>query len=63
MKIKAIRVIVAAPGRNFVTMKIITDDGLFGIGDSTVNGREKAVVAYQAYLPVARAEDGTLWSW
>jgi mannonate dehydratase len=46
MKIKEIRVIVASPGRNFVTVKIITDEGLYGVGDATVNGREKAVVAY-----------------
>lgn len=46
MKIKDIKVIVASPGRNFVTAKVITDEGLYGIGDGTVNGREKAVVAY-----------------
>ena len=46
MKIRDIKVIVASPGRNFVTVKIITDEGLYGIGDATVNGREKAVVAY-----------------
>ena len=46
MKIKEIRVIVASPGRNFVTVKVITDDGLHGIGDATVNGRELAVAAY-----------------
>jgi mannonate dehydratase len=46
MKIKDIKVIVASPGRNFVTVKVITDEGLYGIGDGTVNGREKAVVAY-----------------
>lgn len=46
MKIKEIKVIVASPGRNFVTVKIITDDGLYGIGDATVNGRELAVVSY-----------------
>ena len=46
MKITDIKVIVASPGRNFVTVKIITDQGLYGIGDATVNGREKAVVAY-----------------
>ena len=28
MKIKDIEVIVASPGRNFVTVKVITDDGL-----------------------------------
>ena len=46
MKIKEIKVIVASPGRNFVTVKIITDEGLYGIGDATVNGRELAVAAY-----------------
>jgi mannonate dehydratase len=46
MKIAAARVIVTCPGRNFVTLKIETDQGLHGIGDATLNGREKAVVAY-----------------
>ncbi len=46
MKIKDIKVIVASPGRNFVTVKVITDEGLYGIGDGTVNGRELAVVTY-----------------
>ncbi|MCF6278434.1 MAG: D-galactonate dehydratase family protein [Anaerolineales bacterium] len=46
MKITEIRVIVASPGRNFVTVKIMTDEGLYGIGDATVNGRELAVVSY-----------------
>ena len=46
VKIESIKVIVASPGRNFVTVKIVTDEGLYGIGDGTVNGREKAVVAY-----------------
>ena len=46
MKIKSAKVIVCSPGRNFVTLKIITDAGLHGVGDATVNGREKAVVAY-----------------
>ncbi len=46
MRITAIKVIVASPGRNFVTVKIMTDEGLYGVGDATVNGRELAVVAY-----------------
>jgi mannonate dehydratase len=40
------RVIVTCPGRNFVTLKLTTDDGLTGIGDATLNGRELAVAAY-----------------
>lgn len=46
MKIDRARVIVTSPGRNFVTLKIETDQGVHGIGDATLNGREKAVVAY-----------------
>ena len=46
MKIRDIKVIVTCPGRNFVTIKISTEEGLYGIGDATLNGREMAVVAY-----------------
>lgn len=46
MEITDIKVFVSCPGRNFVTLKIITDEGVYGLGDATVNGREMAVVAY-----------------
>ena len=46
MKIIAAKVIVSCPGRNFITLKIVTDQGIYGIGDATLNGREKAVVSY-----------------
>lgn len=46
MKILEGKVIVTCPGRNFVTLKLITDEGVYGIGDATLNGRELAVVAY-----------------
>ncbi|OUS70334.1 bifunctional D-altronate/D-mannonate dehydratase [Pseudoalteromonas sp. A601] len=46
MEIKDIKVFVCSPGRNFVTVKITTDEGTYGLGDATVNGREMAVVAY-----------------
>lgn len=46
MKIQDAYVIVTAPSRNFVTLKIVTDEGVYGIGDATLNGREQAVVAY-----------------
>jgi mannonate dehydratase len=46
MKITAARVIVTCPGRNFVTLKIETDQGVYGIGDATLNGRELSVVSY-----------------
>ena len=44
MKITAARVIVCSPGRNFVTLKIETDQGVTGVGDATLHGRELAVV-------------------
>jgi mannonate dehydratase len=46
LKITDAKVIVTCPGRNFVTLKITTSDGVYGIGDATLNGRELAVVAY-----------------
>ncbi|WP_039915158.1 D-mannonate dehydratase ManD [Cellvibrio mixtus] len=46
MKIVDAKVIVTCPGRNFVTLKITTDQGIYGIGDATLNGREKSVVSY-----------------
>jgi mannonate dehydratase len=46
MKIRDAKVIVTCPGRNFVTLKIVTEDGVHGLGDATLNGRELAVVAY-----------------
>lgn len=46
MKIIEGRVIVTCPGRNFVTLKLITDEGVYGIGDATLNGRELSVVSY-----------------
>ncbi|GGC69124.1 D-mannonate dehydratase ManD [Undibacterium terreum] len=46
MKITNAKVIVCSPGRNFVTLKIYTDEGLTGIGDATLNGRELSVASY-----------------
>ncbi len=46
MKIVDCRVIVCSPGRNFVTLKIVTDEGVHGVGDATLNGRELAVASY-----------------
>ena len=46
MKITGAKVIVCSPGRNFVTLKITTDEGVYGIGDATLNGRELSVVSY-----------------
>jgi mannonate dehydratase len=46
MKITDVRVIVTCPGRNYVVVKIMTDEpGLYGVGDATLNGRELAVAS------------------
>ena len=46
MKITAAKVIITSPGRNFVSLKIYTDEGLYGVGDATLNGRELSVASY-----------------
>lgn len=46
MKIAGGTVITCSPGRNFVTLKIDTDEGIHGLGDATLNGRELAVASY-----------------
>jgi mannonate dehydratase len=46
MKIVDASVIVCCPGRNFVTLKLVTEDGISGLGDATLNGRELAVASY-----------------
>jgi mannonate dehydratase len=43
LKIERLQTIVTCPGRNFVTVKITTTDGVYGLGDATLNGRELAV--------------------
>ena len=45
-RIVAAEVLVTSPGRNYVTLKITTAEGLTGWGDATLNGRELAVAAY-----------------
>jgi mannonate dehydratase len=46
MKIVDANVIITCPGRNFVTLKLVTEDGIYGLGDATLNGRELAVAGY-----------------
>lgn len=46
MKITSAKIIITSPGRNFVTLKIFTDEGVWGLGDATLNGMEKAVASY-----------------
>jgi hypothetical protein len=58
MKIATARVIVTCPGRNFVTLKIETDQGV------DINEQLAENYPYKAAsLPVARLADGTMWNW
>ncbi len=51
MKITDAKVFVGGPGKNYVTLKIMTDQGVFGLGDATLNNRETLPAAYlQDYL-------------
>ncbi|MFC1437194.1 D-mannonate dehydratase ManD [Streptacidiphilus sp. N1-10] len=46
MKITSAEVVVTCPGRNFVSLRLETEDGVVGWGDATLNGRELAVASY-----------------
>ncbi|NTW40087.1 MAG: D-galactonate dehydratase family protein [Cellulomonadaceae bacterium] len=62
-------VIVSSPGRNYVTLKIVTRDGVVGWGDATVNGRELAVASYlrDHVCPLLIGRDAQrieqIWQW
>jgi len=44
LRIIEVRVIVTCPDRNYVLVKVLTNEpGLYGVGDATLNGRELAV--------------------
>src|SRR3989442_10090129 len=59
MRITDATVIVCSPGRNFVTLKLVTEDGVYGLGDATLNGRELAVASYLSdhVLPLLLGRD------
>ena len=51
MKITSAQVFVGGPKKNYVTLKIMTDQGVYGLGDATLNNRETLPAAYlQDYL-------------
>ena len=62
MKIKAAKVIGTCPGRNFATLRITTDEGVHGIVDTTLNGREQAVVAHLEEHAVPECRSTRLWA-
>ena len=46
MKITSADVFIGGPGKNYVTIKIMTDAGIYGVGDATLNNRETLPAAY-----------------
>lgn len=44
--IERVEVLVSSPSRNYVTLRLATRDGIVGLGDATVNGRELAAASY-----------------
>jgi len=51
VKITGAQVFVGGPGKNYVTLKVLTDQGVYGLGDATLNNRETLPAAYlQDYL-------------
>jgi len=46
MKITDAKVFIGGPGKNYVTLKIMTDQGVYGLGDATLNNRETLPAHY-----------------
>ncbi|MBY6047871.1 D-mannonate dehydratase ManD [Vannielia litorea] len=46
MKITDAKVFVGGPGKNYVTLKIMTDQDIYGLGDATLNNRETLPATY-----------------
>jgi len=46
MKITGVKVFVGGPKKNYVTLKIMTDEGIYGLGDATLNNRETLTAKY-----------------
>lgn len=67
MAIAGIDIYVTSPGRNFVTLRAVTDDGVVGWGDATLNGRELTVAAelleHLAPLMMGRDESAIQDTW
>lgn len=43
MKIVEVKTILTSPNQNYLFVKILTDEGIYGVGDASLNGRDKAV--------------------
>lgn len=50
MAITAVKVILTCPGRNYTMVKIETDQGVYGVGDGTLNGNEATVAQMLSHI-------------
>lgn len=61
LKISKVETIMTNTGRNYLIVKIVTDSGIIGYGDATLNGRELAVQSiidnYLSYLLIGHDSD------
>lgn len=66
MAITEVKVIVTCPGRNYTLVKVMTDQGVYGVGDGTMNGSEQVVaqmIRHISELILGQDEDriGDIW--
>ena len=46
MKIEQVKVILTSPNQNYLFVKLITDSGVYGVGDASLNGQEHTCLLY-----------------
>jgi mannonate dehydratase len=62
MRIVDAKVITRCPGSHFVTLKIMTEDGIYETGDATLNGFDPSVADHVVPIRVDRdAQDRYLY--
>lgn len=66
MAITEVKVILTSPGRNYTLVKIMTDQGVYGVGDGSLNGSEAIVaeaIRHMGELIIGHDEDriGDIW--
>jgi mannonate dehydratase len=60
MAVTEVKVFLTCPGRNYTLVKIMTDQGVYGIGDGTLNGSEAVVaqmIRHMSELIIGHDED------
>lgn len=50
MAITEVKVILTCPGRNYTLVKVFTDQGVYGVGDGTLNGSEAVVATMLGHI-------------